>query len=126
MANRRVINNEPDIIETRCSICNRVAARIEILGDAGSERMRYEGIVAGSGPTGVPVDAGRMRLVAEAFVTPYDNTKIRAAGFYDDAGYCEPCKSFYCFDHWNTTDTGGGWCPKGHFKSLDPNWSPED
>jgi hypothetical protein len=107
------------LFEPRCSVCNRIASRIEIQGDGGSERMKYKGIMAGNG-SGDPIGTSRTSLIVDAFNQPYDPKKIRAAGFFDDAGYCMTCQAFYCIDHWNPSTTGGGRCPKGHLKILDP------
>jgi hypothetical protein len=57
---------------------------------------------------------------------PYSLKKFRAADLYDGAGYCGDCSKIYCTTHWNVTSTGGGFCSEGHFKSLDPHWSPDD
>jgi hypothetical protein len=111
----------PRIIETRCSVCGKVAARIEIQGPAGARKMVYRGIMAGSGPSGVPVSAARETAIAEAFGPPVQPGKIKAAQLHDDGGFCDKCQAFYCFTHWNTTTTGGGWCPKRHLKILDPH-----
>jgi hypothetical protein len=51
---------------------------------------------------------------------------VHAAGFYDDAGFCQSCDAPYCYRHWQVTRSGYGYCPHGHGKSLDPHWSPED
>jgi hypothetical protein len=45
-----------------------------------------------------------------------------AAGFYDDAGFCQDCDAPSCYRHWHVSQTGYGHCPAGHGKSLDPHW----
>ena len=86
--------------------------------------MTYSG-PGGSNGSGDSISAERARAIITAFTLPYDPNEIRAADYYDDAGYCLECRKFYCPTHWNVTPTGGGWCPAGHFKSLDPHWSPD-
>jgi len=117
---------EPRVFVTRCAKCDCIAATIEIRSGNGTERLIYNGIVAGTGPGGTPISSGRTRAIASAFTPPYEAATIRAADFYDDAGFCASCGVFYCFTHWNPSTTGGGRCPHGHFKSLDPHWSPDD
>lgn len=51
---------------------------------------------------------------------------VRAAGFYDDLGFCAECGVPYCPTHWTVSPGGYGRCPAGHGKSLDPHWSPDD
>jgi hypothetical protein len=86
--------------------------------------MKYKG-AGGENGSGDLITAERAQNILTAFAEPYAPDRIRAAGFYDDGGYCLDCQQFYCPTHWNITSTGGGRCPKGHFKSLDPPWSPE-
>ena len=28
----------------------------------------------------------------------------------------------YCYRHWHVSESGYGYCPYGHGKSLDPHW----
>jgi hypothetical protein len=114
--------------QPRCAVCNSPPATIEISHKNGRPHLTYTGPGGsndtGSGP-GDPITAERARAIITAFTPPYDPEKIRTADFYDDAGYCLTCHTFYCPEHWNISSTGGGTCPRGHFKSLDPHWSPE-
>jgi hypothetical protein len=48
--------------------------------------------------------------------------QVHTAGFYDDAGFCRDCGVPYCYRHWQVSETGYGYCPRGHGKSLDPHW----
>jgi hypothetical protein len=114
------------VFETRCAICKRIGARIEIRSGEVVQKLIYEGIMAGTGPSGIPISSSRVLAIEVAFKTPYQTAKIRAAGFFDDAGFCGECEAFYCFTHWNPSTTGGGWCPNGHLKILDPHWSPKE
>ena len=111
-------------LSPRCALCGRLAAEIEISEVSGSWRLRYSG-PGGSNGSGDKISAERVQAIQAAFSEPYDNEKIKAAGFYDSAGFCVTCGKFYCSTHWNISSTGGGRCPEGHFKSLDPHWSPE-
>jgi hypothetical protein len=113
-----------DSLSPRCSVCERVAAKIELREVSGSWYLRYSG-PGGSNGNGDRISVERAQVIRDAFAHPYERTKIRVAGFYDDAGFCIDCGKFYCPTHWNISSTGGGTCPAGHFKSLDPHWSPE-
>jgi hypothetical protein len=107
----------------RCASCTRPAATIEISGEPGAEWLKYSG-PGGSSGSGDRISAGEVEAIRAAFTPPCEATRIKAAGFYDDAGFCAACSKFYCPTHWNVSSTGGGKCPAGHFKSLDPHWSP--
>jgi hypothetical protein len=102
----------------------RLAAEIEVSEASGSWLLKYSG-PGGSNGSGDRISSETAEAIRSAFTPPYELTKIKAAGFYDDAGFCATCGKFYCPTHWNVSSTGGGRCPAGHFKSLDPHWSPE-
>jgi hypothetical protein len=87
--------------------------------------LLFDGVVAGNGG-GDAITAQDAARIAEAFGVPYSYDRVHAAGFYDDAGFCELCGVPYCYRHWHVTRSGYGYCPAGHGKSLDPHWSPED
>jgi hypothetical protein len=108
-----------------CSKCGKVASTIQLFNDSGKWRLVYEGSDAGSGPSGDEITPEAARAMITGFTQPYTKQGVRAAGFYDDGGFCLECRQFYCPTHWNISTTGGGTCPKGHFKSLDPHWSPD-
>jgi hypothetical protein len=111
-----------------CAICGTPGATIKLTEKDGRFFLVYSG-PGGSNDTGSgmgdPVTAERAQAIITAFSPPYAAARIRTADFYDDAGCCLECETFYCPGHWNITSTGGGWCPQGHFKSLDPHWFPE-
>jgi hypothetical protein len=134
------------VIEPLCAVCGRRASRVELVPPserpAGWEqwpedhrkayaqyadpklwRFLFEGIEAGNG-LGNSITKQQASRIAAAFSEPFAYAKIRSAGLYDDAGFCETCSAFYCFEHWNP-HVGYGRCPQGHGKSLDPLWSPE-
>jgi hypothetical protein len=114
---------EPSKFQPPCSVCAKPSATIELRNVAGEVRLMYSGPGGGSGSSGTPIEAKRIAAIRTAFVPPYSQAKVRAAGFFDDAGFCLPCGKFYCFTHWNVSTTGGGWCPSGHLKVLDPHAS---
>jgi hypothetical protein len=62
---------------------------------------------------------------ARAFAEPYTFAKVHTAGLWDDAGFCEECDAAYCYAHWHDDKVGQFRCPRGHWKSLDPHWSPD-
>lgn len=107
-----------------CSDCGAPASRVVLTEHVEGWRLAFEG-VAGSGNGGAdPISDERARTIREALSPPYASARIRAAGFYDDFGFCIPCERFYCPVHWQVSSSGGGTCPAGHFKSLDPHWHP--
>ena len=88
-------------------------------------RLIYSGPGGSNGNIGDLITQDQANAIRAALSAPYFADKLRAAGFYDGAGFCNQCLKFYCSTHWNVSGTGGGVCPEGHFKSLDPHWSPE-
>lgn len=111
-------------LSPRCAVCARVAATIELSGRPGAWHLRYSG-PGGSNGNGDRIPDDEADSVRRAFTRPYAVATIRAAGFHDDAGFCIECAKFYCPTHWSMSSIGGGRCPAGHFKSLDPHWSPD-
>ena len=112
-------------LSPRCSVCGRPSAVVKLVGDKGSVRFIYSGPGGWNGNTGDPVSDERAQALRSALAPPFTSEKLRAAGLHDEAGFCARCSQFYCSTHWNVSGTGGGRCPKGHFRSLDPHWSPE-
>jgi len=110
--------------QPRCTKCNAPASTIQLFDDSGKWQLVYRG-PGGSSGSGVNITTDRASAIIHGFTEPYLKEKIRAADFYDDGGFCLKCSKFYCPTHWNISTTGGGWCPEGHFKSLDPHWSPD-
>jgi len=82
----------------------------------------FEGVTAGNG-LGDAVAEERAQRLSDAFEPPLSYERVQLADFYDDAGMCGSCDVAYCIDHWQTTASGYGTCPRGHGKSLDPFWS---
>ncbi|MEU8419615.1 hypothetical protein AB0C15_01900 [Micromonospora sp. NPDC048835] len=139
------------VAEPPCAVCGRATAHLELVAPASqpvswqrwspaqrdaysAARQRHDGqqwwllfsgIVAGNG-LGRPVDPAEAQRIADAFAKPYRYVAVTTAGFYDDAGFCGQCDAPYCSQHWNVSSTGYGRCPRGHGKSLDPHWWPDD
>ena len=114
-----------------CAACGQPGAQLEILSEendpsaSGTEvRLIYSG-PGGSNGNGRMISWEHAKLIMDAFAKPIDPRRIRSAGFYDEAGYCRDCAAFYCETHWHVSSTGGGRCPRNHFKSLDPHSSPD-
>lgn len=142
--------HEPEERDVRvlCAVCGEVAARVRLLrpghlpppagagwsredgsahessGTPTGWRFVYEGIEGGNG-AGDEISEDQARKLSNAFAEPVAFEKVRKAGLYDDAGFCADCRAPYCLEHWRTSPTGYGRCPRGHGKSLDPHWSPE-
>jgi len=136
------------VVTPTCAACGAPAARVELVAPgqlpAGWEQwsaavrdsvMRdrgpgqwyliVDGVAAGSG-CGRAVDPGEAGRIAQAFRLPLRLDRVRTAGFYDDAGFCEDCGVPYCARHWHVSETGCGTCPFGHGKGLDPHWQPAE
>jgi hypothetical protein len=108
----------------RCAKCGGTASTIRLLNDSGEWRLLYEGSVRGNG-SGDAITPEKASAIIAGFTEPYLKDRIRLADLHDDGGFCLQCHQFYCPAHWNTSTSGGGWCPQRHFKSLDPHWSPD-
>jgi hypothetical protein len=117
-------NLDPLGLSPRCVLCSRLAAEIEVSEASGVWKLKYSG-PGGSNGSGDHISAERAEAIHTAFTPPYELLKIKAAEFHDDAGFCSACAKFYCPEHWSMSSSGGGKCPAGHFKGLDPHWSPE-
>jgi len=108
----------------KCEACGAAVAIICLYRDADDWRLTYNG-PGGSNAGGDSISAERAHAIIAAFSQPATPASLKAASFHDDAGFCGQCAKFYCAKDWNISSTGGGTCPSGHFKSLDPHWSPE-
>ena len=136
----------PIVVTPPCAACRTPATRIELVApgqppaqweqwpgtlrdsiaqrrEPGQWHLLVQGITACNG-YGDPIDAARAGQIAWAFRPPLRFAQVRTAGFYDDAGFCQDCEVPYCYQHWHLSDTGYGYCPRGHGKNLDPHWSP--
>jgi hypothetical protein len=114
-----------EILNPVCSCCGGASAVVELLTDEEGVRLIYSGPGGSNGSKGDRISPDRAKAIRDAFSAPYSADAIGATGFHDDAGFCKPCAKFYCENHWNVSDSGAGVCPEGHFKSLDPHWSPQ-
>ncbi|OAI47657.1 hypothetical protein AYO44_09165 [Planctomycetaceae bacterium SCGC AG-212-F19] len=135
------------LFRPECVICGRPSATIEVVPphtlpaewlvweearrqafakyrEAESHQLLYDGPGGSNGWVGDAIDQERAERIVSAFSAP-DAEVIRAAGFYDGAGFCAGCGVFYCPNHWSISATGFGTCPRGHGKSVDPHWHPE-
>jgi hypothetical protein len=137
------------ILSTRCAVCGRRAALVEVLApgelpeeypswvgdrahrrdaydrrfDLATWRFRYEGPGGGNGH-GDTIDTDRAHILIEVFTPPISFDRLDEVDLYDDAAICRPCAAPYCYHHWNPSTTEYGHCPQGHGKSLDPHWHP--
>ena len=140
--------NEATQFQPKCSVCGRVASTTEIIPpanppvdwdswpeerrkafeerrDATQTWLLYSGPGGSNGWIGDPITPEEAEKLIAAFEHPSVTAFLRA-DLYDCAGFCGTCEQYYCDSCWNISDIGGGDCPKGHFKSLDPHWSPDD
>jgi hypothetical protein len=125
-----------------CIVCNRRASYVELAppgyaplagGRASVARaahpdawwLVFKSIESGNG-YGAPISPEEAQRLALAFSEPITFAKVASARLYDDAGFCAECEQPYCYEPWNVDRGAFGRCPKGHGRSLDPNWSPED
>jgi hypothetical protein len=74
--------------------------------------------------TATPIGASQAGRIAQAFRHPLGFAQVYMAGFPDDAGFCKDCNAPYCSRHWHVSESGTGYCPRRHGRSLDPRWSP--
>lgn len=108
-----------------CSECGLPAGTVVLTEHADGWHLRFQGVAGSGNGTGDRIPDEKAQAILDALSPPHEPAKIQAAGFYDDFGFCTTCAKFYCSTHWNISDTGGGTCPAGHFKSLDPHWQPD-
>jgi hypothetical protein len=132
----------PMVITPPCAACGTPSARVELVApgqlpaeweqwprtvqdrivrqrEPGQWYLLFKG-VAGYNGYGDPIDASRAGRIAQAFRSPLCFAQVHTAGFYDDAGFCQDCDAQYCYHHWQVSESGYGYCPRGHGKSLDP------
>ncbi len=128
-----------------CQACGSPSTRIELVAPGGlpaeweqwdSQRqgffllhreperwqLIFKGVATENGYMGDPIDASRAERIAEAFRPPLSFAQVHTAGLHDDAGFCQDCDAPYCYRHWHVSESGHGYCPHGHGKSLDPHW----
>ena len=108
-----------------CSVCHTPAARVELSEYSDGWCLVFEGVAGSGNGAGDSISNERAQSIRKALTPPFESATIEAVGFYDDFGFCQACEAFYCSTHWQVSATGGGTCPAGHFKSLDPHWHPE-
>ena len=68
-----------------------------------------QGLATENGYMGDPVDASEAERITGAFRPPLSFAQVHAAGFYDDAGFCEDCDAPYCYRHWHVSESGYGY-----------------
>jgi hypothetical protein len=85
--------------------------------------LLFKGIATYNG-YGDLIDASQAGQIAQAFRPPLCFAQVHTAGFCDDAGFCQDCDAPYCYQHWQVSESGYGYCPRGHGKSLDSHSSP--
>jgi hypothetical protein len=130
----------PMVVTPPCAVCGTLSARVELVApghvpaewqqwpatvQASMVRQRqpgqwyllFKGVATYNG-YGDPIDASRAGRIARAFRPPLRFAQVHTAGFYDDAGFCQDCDAPYCYRHWHVTESGYGYCPHGHGKSL--------
>ncbi|MCL2011924.1 MAG: hypothetical protein FWG75_03950 [Cystobacterineae bacterium] len=87
-------------------------------------QLLYDGPGGSNGWVGDAIDLERAERIVAAFSNAPSAEAIRAAGFYDGAGFCAGCGCFYCPKHGSVSATGFWTCPRGHGKSVDFHWHP--
>lgn len=133
----------PIVVSPPCAACGSPSVRVELVAPGqfpaewerwpstvqdsmlrqrqpGQWYLLFKGIATYNG-YGDLIDACRAGRIAQAFRPPLCFAQVHTAGFYDDAGFCQDCDAPYCYRHWHVSDTGCGYCPRGHGKSLDPH-----
>jgi len=107
-------------IKIKCQHCGRRAASIKITQ---KYLLNYSG-PGGSSGSYLQITQEEAALIKDVLTEPVNAEKLKNR-FYDRAGLCPKCNSYYCEKCWNISSTGYGTCPEGHGESLDPHWSPE-
>ena len=115
----------PRVPPPQCLECGAATVQIEITESPSGGHFRYQGTVDCGNGQGDPMASERAQAILDALTPACESARIQAAGLYDDFGFCTACTKFYCPTHWEVSSTGGGTCPAGHFKSLDPHWHPD-
>ncbi|MEM8929681.1 MAG: hypothetical protein AAGE94_00810 [Acidobacteriota bacterium] len=125
---RRTLPDEPTQVLTlspSCSSCGMSTAMVHLVERTDGWRLVFQGVAGSGNGTGDPITVEQVQRIRAALTPPYESAAIQAAGTHDDFGFCTDCEAFYCATHWQVSTTGGGTCPAGHFKSLDPHWHPD-
>jgi hypothetical protein len=135
---------KPLVVTPLCAECGTSSVRVELVApgqlpaeweqwpstvknsivrqrETGQWYLLFKGVATYNG-YGDPIDASRAGQIAQAFRPPLCFAQVHTAGFYDDAGFCQDCDAPYCYRHWHVTESGYGYCPRSHGKSLDPHW----
>ena len=130
---------KPMVVTPPCAACGIPSARIELVApghfpaeweqwpstvrasivrqrEPGQWYLLFKGVAAYNG-YGDPIDARRARQIAQAFRPPLCLAQVHTAGFYDDAGFCQDCDVPYCCHHWQVSESGYGYCPRGQRNS---------
>jgi len=136
------------LFRPKCKACGALSASIEVIAPhelptewtswqlarqqafnkyrkPSSHQLIYDGPGGGNGAVGHAIKAEDAASIIAAFTGAPTREKMKAAGIYDSAGWCQECREYYCPKHWSISSTGYGNCPNGHGKSLDPHWSPD-
>ena len=130
------------VVNPPCAVCETPSARVELVApgqlpaewgqwsstaqgtflrrEPGQWYLLVKGVAADNGYGG-PIDASRAGRITQAFLPPLHFARVHTARFYDDAGLCRACDAPYCSRHWQVSESGYGYCPRGHGKSLDPH-----
>ena len=116
--------------EAKCNACDRAATTIRLVYETpedpdGPVRYMHDSPGGQVSEPGWTISLERAETIKAAFAPPHTLERIRQAQFWDDSGFCSECSQFYCWTHWNVSTIGGGWCPQGHFKLIDPHCSYE-
>ena len=129
---------KPMVVTPPCAACGIPSARIELVApghfpaeweqwpstvrasivrqrEPGQWYLLFKGVAAYNG-YGDPIDARRAGQIAQAFRPPLCFAQVHTAGFYDDAGFCQDCDVPYCYHHWQVSESGYGYCPRGQKK----------
>ena len=135
---------QPIVVTPPCAACGAPAAHIELVPpgqlpaewdhrpgtvqasiarqrEPGQWYLLFNGTATCNG-YGDPIDASRAGRITRAFRPPLCFAQVHTAGFYDDAGFCHDCDAPHCYQHWHVSESGYGYCPRRHGKSLDPHW----
>jgi hypothetical protein len=135
---------QPMVMTPLCAACGTPSTRIELVAPGkfsaeweqwpatvraiivrqrrpGQWYLLFKGVAADNG-YGESIDASQAGRIAQAFRAPLCFAQVPHGRVLRRRGILPALRCPYCCHHWHVTETGYGYCPYGHGKSLHPHW----